>query len=245
MKELYILILLFFAYAFIGWLMEVLVALVSNHKFINRGFLIGPICPIYGCGGILIILLLSRYQNDPVALFLLAIILCAVLEYITSYLMEKIFKNRWWDYSNQKYNINGRVCLEFAIPFGLAALIMFYGINPLLINLLSKIPTMGLQILCIISLVIFVIDLILSFNVIINLKNISNSLRCDSTEIITKKVKEILSSKNILHRRLLSSFPNMQVFNKMAILKEKIKNDKYRLKLEKKKIKSKKKKKKK
>lgn len=223
--------------------MEVGLTLFQEKKFINRGFLIGPICPIYGVGCVLILLLLNKYHGEPITLFFMAIIICSILEYTTSYLMEKIFKNRWWDYSNFRYNINGRICLETMIPFGFLALIMYYGINPFLITTFSSIPLNILKYSVIIMLFITILDIIFSFNVILNLKNISNSLRSDSTEIITKKVKEVLMKKNIFYRRLVKSFPDMKVFNKMSMLKERLTIDKNKLKWEKEKIKHQKKKK--
>lgn len=236
MKELCILILLFYSYSFLGWLMEVCVSIVERHRLVNRGFLIGPICPIYGFGGVLVLLLLNKYAKDPLIFFLMSIIICSILEYFTSYIMEKIFKNRWWDYSNKKFNINGRICLECAIPFGIIAVVVFYGLNPLLISLFNKLPVMAIKITALSLLGLTFIDLIFSFNVILTLKNISNNIKCDSTEAITKKVREILNSKTILHRRLVDSFPKMQVKNRMAILKERISKDKEELKLEKEKL---------
>ena len=143
--------------------------------------------------------------------------------------MEKVFKNRWWDYSDQKFNINGRICLECAIPFGIAGITMFYGVNPFLIKLFSMFNIVALRAVSYSLLGITLIDIILSFNIIISLKNISNSIRCDSTEIITKKVKEILSGKTFLHKRLISSFPDMKVFNKIIVLKNKLNKDKDKL----------------
>ena len=99
--------LLFLIYAVLGWCCEVVVAFYNHKKFINRGFLIGPYCPIYGIGVLLIISLLEDFTDSWLALFVLAMVLCMVLEYITSYLMEKIFNARWWDYSSKKFNING------------------------------------------------------------------------------------------------------------------------------------------
>lgn len=221
--------------------MEVILSVIQHHKFINRGFLIGPMCPIYGVGSLLIIGLLNRYQDDPIVLFMMAVIICSLLEYLTSYIMEKMFKNRWWDYSNKKYNINGRICLECAIPFGIVGCFIFYIVNPLLLVVCNHISLLILKIITIVLLIILTIDLILSFKIIFNLKNISNSIKCDSTEIITKKVREILSSKTPLHRRLLSSFPDMQVKNKLSILKERIKTDRKKVKEEKRKINKKKK----
>lgn len=89
-------ILLFFVTAMLGWVMEVVCKLIQFHRFINRGFLIGPYCPIYGFGSVLITLLLSRYAESPVVVFLMGMIICGTLEYLTSYLMEKLFHARWW-----------------------------------------------------------------------------------------------------------------------------------------------------
>ena len=108
---------LFMFYSIFGWVLEVLGKLIECKRFINRGFLIGPYCPIYGVGAILITALLGKYQDDIIALFIMAIVLCGTLEYLTSYVMEKVFHARWWDYSQRKFNINGRVCLYTIIPF--------------------------------------------------------------------------------------------------------------------------------
>ena len=89
--------LLFVFYSFLGWLMEVTQGYVRHKKFVNRGFLIGPYCPIYGYGAISMTLLLKGYANDPIVLFVMAIVICSILEYTTSFVMEKIFKIRWWE----------------------------------------------------------------------------------------------------------------------------------------------------
>ena len=124
--------LLFVIYSVIGWIMEVIYTLVIDKKFTNRGFLVGPYCPIYGVGAVLIIILLSGYKERPIGLFVLAIVICSILEYFTSYIMEKLFKARWWDYSNRKFNINGRICLETMVPFGVIACLIVYIVNPFL-----------------------------------------------------------------------------------------------------------------
>jgi len=228
------LFLLFIIYSFLGWLMEEVLVSIKEKKIVDRGFLIGPICPIYGSGALLITIILENYHNDIIVLFILSTVLGAILEYFTSYIMEKIFKNRWWDYSDMKFNINGRVCLEFAIPFGVGGIVMFYGTNPIILSVLQMCSTQVLMFICIFLSIIFLVDLIFSFNVIITLKNISSSIRCDSTEAITKKVKEVLKSKDFLHRRLLNSFPNMQISNRLSILKDRLTKDKELLKEEKK-----------
>ena len=125
-----ILFLLFLMYSFTGWAIEVIGKLIEKGKFVNRGFLVGPYCPIYGVGCISMILLLNRYIKDPFTLFIMSILLFSFLEYFTSYFMEKIFKIRWWDYSRRKFNINGRICLETMIPFGLGGMLIMYIVNP-------------------------------------------------------------------------------------------------------------------
>lgn len=204
--------LLFLAYSFLGWLMEVIGKLITLKKFINRGFLIGPYCPIYGTGAILITFLLKKYTEDPVALFIMAIVVCGTLEYLTSYFMEKIFHARWWDYSQRKFNINGRVCLNTIIPFGLLGMFIMYVSNPFLIEKLEALPEMALNILFWILLVVYIIDNVVSTNIISYVgkttKEIGKNL--DNTEEITNKVKEILTEKSGLYRRLLKAYPAIQ-----------------------------------
>ena len=129
MYQTFIYVAIFLIYSFIGWIVEVSAFLIQDHKFVNRGFFIGPVVPIYGTGGILITLLLTKYQSDPVTLFCMAVVVCSILEYFTSYVMEKLFKTRWWDYSNKKFNINGRICLTNLLFFGLMGLVMVYLVN--------------------------------------------------------------------------------------------------------------------
>ena len=101
--------LLFIIYSFMGWLMEIIDNIIVKHKIVNRGFLLGPYCPIYGFGCLSLIFFLSNYKSDPIILFFMAIVICSILEYSTSYIMEKLFKLRWWYYIDKKFNINGRI----------------------------------------------------------------------------------------------------------------------------------------
>ena len=222
---------LFFIYSFLGWLNEVNLSLFQHHKFINRGFLIGPILPIYGCGGVIMTLTLTQFKDHPIAVFALAVVVCSILEYVTSYIMEKLFNNRWWDYSDMKFNLNGRICLECASAFGLGAILMIYLINPFIVPIIETIPLNIRAIIFICIVIGMIFDIFISFGVIINLKNISNNVKSDSTEIISKKVKEILLTKNVIYKRLKDAFPDMQIKNAQAILKEKL--EKQRIKLEK------------
>lgn len=211
MYKTFILIALFLIYSFIGWIVEVSAFLIQDHKFVNRGFLIGPVVPIYGTGGILITILLTKYQSDPIVLFCMAVIVCSILEYLTSYVMEKIFKTRWWDYSNKKFNINGRICLSNLIVFGIMGLVMVYLINPFLIGILNKIDPILLKYVVSILMVLFVIDFFVSFSVTSKIKNVGKVVFKDSTEEINAKVKEILLSKGKLTRRVIKAFPNFDI----------------------------------
>ena len=216
--------LLFMIYAILGWCMEVTCKLIQYKRFINRGFLIGPYCPIYGYGAILITFLLKKYTNDPIALFFMAIIICGTLEYLTSYFMEKIFKARWWDYSQKKFNINGRVCLNTIIPFGLLGLFIMYVSNPFFISKIEMLPQMWLSILSLLA--IYIVDNIVSGIVIRYVKKTEKIVGkdLDNTEEITKKVKEVLQSKSALHRRLLNAYPSLETVKiKIKAKKEKIK----------------------
>lgn len=202
--------LLYFIYSIIGWFLEVGLAFYEHKKFVNRGFLIGPYCPIYGVGCLLLTILLSKYINEPGVIFAFSIFICATLEYLTSYLMEKIFKLRWWDYSNMKFNINGRICLETLIPFGIIGVLVVKYISPFLINTVNSINFNVLVIINIIILSILITDILISFNVVFNLKNVTRNLNKDSTEDIKKAIYKFIHNNIFMYNRIVKAFPNMK-----------------------------------
>ena len=203
--------LLFICYSFIGWLIEVVFEFVNNGKLVNRGFLIGPYCPIYGVGGVIATITLTSHKDSVIILFVMSIFLFAILEYFTSYLMEKLFKARWWDYSHFRFNINGRICLETLVPFGLLGCFAIYIVNPCFEFLFSLVNQQVLDIIAIVIAVIFILDVILSLRIISNFKNTAICfLKKDNTEEITKKVKEVLLSKSVWTRRLMKAFPKVK-----------------------------------
>ena len=206
----YLQIILFFIYSFLGWLMEVGLTFIREKRFINRGFLIGPCCPIYGVGCFLLNLLLKNYTQYVLVLFVLTFSICSILEYFTSYLMEKTFKLRWWDYSQLKYNLNGRICLETMIPFSIIGLIVIKYLNPFLMSILSKISNNVLLIIAVTLVFMFLADLIISCNVIFNIKNITNNIRKDSTEDIKKAISKFISNHTYVYDRMIKAFPNMK-----------------------------------
>ena len=207
--------LLFVFYSFLGWLMEVTQGYVRHKKFVNRGFLIGPYCPIYGYGAISMTLLLKGYANDPIVLFVMAIVICSVLEYTTSFVMEKLFKIRWWDYSNRKFNINGRICLETMIPFGILGCLMIYFVNPFMFAIIDMIPSNLINIIAVILFIIYLVDNAISITIISNLKDITLDVKGDSTEKVTKEVrKRVLAGQQTLYKRIVKAFSSFKVVRK-------------------------------
>ena len=204
-----IIFILFIFYSMIGWIIEVLDQFYRKKRFINRGFLIGPYCPVHGIGALLMVLLLSGITDSYIILFFSASLICTILEYITSFLLEKIFKARWWDYSCYKFNLNGRVCLQNRIFFGIAGVFIVKIANPFVVKFIMQ-NVSDLNVICLVFGIVFTLDLFISFNVIVKFKNITNILTKDSTEEISNRVKKTLAKKSILFKRLINAFPNLK-----------------------------------
>ena len=199
---------LFIIYSLVGWILEVLAKLKEKKKLVNRGFLIGPVCPIYGCGAVLMTILLGNFEKQPVLLFLTAIVLCSILEYFTSYLLERIFKARWWDYSNKKFNINGRICISTMIPFGILALLMTYVLNPYIYNLLNKLDGKYVNIGTIIVLILFLSDVVISITIFFKFKKTVILTGKDNTEEMTSLKRKRLKNDWLYQYRLLNLLPS-------------------------------------
>ena len=141
----------------------------------------------------------------------MSLIVCSGLEYATSYIMEKLFKARWWDYSDKKFNINGRICLSYMLAFGVLGTVIIYIVNPYILSLINEISPKILYTITIILASIFLIDNIISFKIIYTFKNTIMLAAKDNTEEINQKVHEILLKKTGLAKRLRNAFPNLQV----------------------------------
>ena len=129
----------FIFYSFIGWAYECIFYSVQNRKFVNSGFLNGCLCPIYGIGALLILIFLGNIKN-PVTLFFTGMLVTGILEYFTSWFLEEIFHERWWDYTGWAFNINGRVCLLGALAFGTMTVLLVKAINPFTLNIINRLP---------------------------------------------------------------------------------------------------------
>ncbi len=214
------LFLTFIIYSFLGYICEVIYCSCNQKKIVNRGFLCGPICPIYGFGGVFINLVLLRFQSDPVIVFLLGVVLTSALEYITSFLLEKIFHNKWWDYSHERFNINGRVCLLNSLLFGLGTLFVVYITHPIIDRFLNRFSRFIFLILAIIIFIIFVTDCIYSFIIAYNLRNriiVCEELKREKLSKIPGMLEQLLKKRvgryKTYPKRLLEAFPNLKKEN--------------------------------
>ena len=222
-------------YSFLGWCCEVIYCYIIDHKFTNRGFLNGPLCPVYGFG----------------AFFVLTF-----LDYITSFLLEAIFHTKWWDYSKHKFNIHGRVCLLNSTLFGILSVILVEFINPIIVDFVSKFPEKIVFIVTIILAALIVIDFVVTVQAMIklnsklhNLQDLSKEFEKFGISFIDKTEKELeltmskfkreanlkeemlnraksLRRNNILQRRLLKAFPNMKHKRYNELLQKLRKEDK-------------------
>lgn len=157
-QNFYELLWIFIIYAFLGWCTEVSYAALNTGRFVNRGFLNGPYCPIYGCGVVIVVTVLTPLKENLLLLFAGSFLLTSVLEFITGFLLEKVFHNKWWDYSNVPFNIKGYVCLKFSIYWGLACVFVMDVVHPLIYKGIRWIPHIpGVILLCILM-SIFIVD---------------------------------------------------------------------------------------
>ncbi len=160
------LILYFFIYAFIGWLLETFYALGVLGHFVKRGFLFGPLCPIYGWGAVILISVLKKYKSKPLKLFVYSAIVFSIFEYVAGFALEALFSARWWDYTNDFMNLNGRISIFYTFAWGIIALIFINLVHPFVEKItkkaLKKIPAKTQMIIIEILGSVWIIDTIAS-----------------------------------------------------------------------------------
>ena len=137
---LYQIVWIFFIYAFLGWCTEVSYAALVTGRFVNRGFLNGPVCPIYGFGVVVVLACLTPLADFLPVLFLGSVLLTSLLEWLTGFVLEKLFHQRWWDYSDEPFNLGGYICLRFSIAWGFACLFVVKLLHPTVLLLIRLIP---------------------------------------------------------------------------------------------------------
>lgn len=194
----------FFIYGFLGWVSEVAFAAVEKGKFVNRGFLLGPICPIYGVGVVLVTSLLHPLLKYPVLEYVLCVVICSAVELITGMVLKALFHERFWDYSNKRFNIGGYICLTFSLLWGAVCLVILYLLHPALYVLVQKFP----HILGIVFLSVFVVTIVCDSAV-----TVIHALKIDKR---MKKIDEI--SEAIC---ALSNHIGKEISDKTLLIKEK------------------------
>ncbi|MGO5051114.1 putative ABC transporter permease [Lachnospiraceae bacterium LCP25S3_G4] len=204
----YVLILQFFVYGFLGWCTEVAYAGIRESRFVNRGFLNGPICPIYGFGVVAVVTLLEPYKANIFVLYITSVILVTILEYVTGLILEKIFHNKWWDYSSRPFNIQGYVCLLFSTIWGVACVLIVEFIHPLMQKGLSFIPYVIGMLIVVVLLVAMISDLYVTASEILKMnkrlakmEEIAKELHRISDDIgqnIYKEVSEAIERKEAI-----------------------------------------------
>lgn len=199
-------ILSFFIYSFIGWISEVIYCSILQRKLVNRGFLKGPICPIYGFAAVLLVYPLQEIRNNYLLVFVLSMVLASTVEYISSYILEKLFSMRWWDYTNYRLNINGRICLRNSLMFGIMGLGGVSFVQPFLSGLIGRIPEKVLGYVTYSLLVVFVADIIYSVSLLVHLREKISRLYEIIEELKRTGVKaSIYESRKILREKIIKS----------------------------------------
>lgn len=203
---------LFFIYSFMGWVTEVVLKYFQYKRFINRGFLIGPYCPIYGTGAVIVTLggrLLAPVERSLGMSFLIAFVLCGLLEYMTSYILEKHFHARWWDYSQKPMNLHGRVWIGNLILFGLGGVLILEVFNPRFLALATAMEPLLFNSLLMALSLLFVADGIMSAFIMSLLKRGIEESRSDKSEEIAAEVRYLLENRSVFHKRILDAYPEI------------------------------------
>lgn len=201
-------------YSFIGWIGEVVVlSTIKKRLVVSRGFLVGPLCPIYGVGALLMTLLLRNVDNIFIV-FIVAVISSGVLEYFTSFAMEKLFRVRWWDYGEEAFNLHGRICLKNLFYFGIGGIFLVYIGNPFLFSVFENIPIVTRVTIAGVLLFLLLVDIGVSLWLVIVCRVTVGTVEIDATEEISQRVREILAGKGKLKGRLVRAFPNMEAKKK-------------------------------
>ncbi len=205
------LIILFFSFSVLGWMIEVSLKFIDFGRFINRGFFIGPYCPIYGLGSILIILVTQNFrEHSPALVFLISLLVCGLVEYLVSYFLEVRYHARWWDYSNRPMNLNGRIWIGNLVLFGLGGLAIDRVFEPWIMDGLALMPLVWKQGLALAIVLVMLVDLILSYFVMKLVKVNVEGSKADNTQEIRQEMKVLVTNKNILYRRFINAYPDVK-----------------------------------
>lgn len=206
----------FIIYSFLGWIMESVIRSFCEKKIINTGFLYGPFCPIYGCGTLIMILFLENFKDTWFLLFILSFLGLTLWEYVVGVILESVFKTKYWDYSDHKFNFQGRICLSNSLFWGFLGVVFMKYIHPLTIYLLQLVDTTSIRITIYTATAIFIVDTIIS---ILNLVNIKATL--EKIEKLNAEIKDKLQELKTVDKSI--SKENMQnIIENMKLKRDRI-----------------------
>lgn len=177
---------IFVIYSFLGWCTEVVFVASNTGKFVNRGFLNGPACPIYGWGVLFVVLCLTPLKDNIAVLFIGSVLLTSLLEFVTGFVLEKFFGDKWWDYSDQPFNIKGYVCLKFSLLWGIACVLVMSAVQPMIMTLVNGIPPVAGTVLLAVILLAFSADTAITVTAAVHMKvrlRVMNELAARLTSI--------------------------------------------------------------
>ncbi len=213
------LFLIFFIYSVIGYIIEIVTIFLNFHKLnLHRGFLLGPYLPVFGIGGVLMNALLQKYLDDPFALFCMSMFICSTVEYFSSLLLEKIFKLRWWDYKDKKFNINGRICLENAFGFGIGGVLFLKFVNPTIIHFIDTLSEKTVIMIGCFIFVLFLGDILFTLNSLLKINiDFNYYLHKDATDEVKKQMKANLQKGLFGTVHIFKSFPKTSYKNNKSL----------------------------
>lgn len=163
---------LFFFYSFFGWCFESTYVSLKERKFVNRGFIRGPFLPLYGTGALMMLIVSMPFQDSLVLTYLAGCVGATVLEYVTGVAMESLFKVRYWDYSNQKFNFQGQICLSSTLAWGGLTILMTHVVHRPVEALMEALPYSVLEAVTMLTLVYFTADFAISFKAALDLRDV-------------------------------------------------------------------------
>lgn len=182
--SLYNVILYFIIYAFIGWCIEVAYAAIMTGAFVNRGFLNGPVCPIYGVGVVILIEATTPIKDNLVLTFIVSIIVTSFIEFITGFILEKLFNHRWWDYSHRLFNIKGYICLRFSLIWGIASVFVVEVVHTIISNITKLMPVLLGNIILALIIALLIIDIVATVETVLQF-----NVRLRKIDEISAKIK--------------------------------------------------------
>ncbi|SHE42759.1 putative ABC transporter permease [Alkalibacter saccharofermentans] len=211
----------FFLYSFIGWTTEVIYAFIYHKRFINRGFLYGPLCPIYGTGMAILLLIFDTlnqnnifdFYSSYIGIFVFVFFFSSIVEYIVGMALDKMFNTRWWDYSERKYNLNGFICLRFSIMWGIGGILVIKVLNPMVEAFIDMIPTQTGETILRILLAYLLIDILFTIKALADYKVIigkMQNLSKDISESILENIEELEEKGLLFTEEMYARFQDLK-----------------------------------